>query len=52
MIKDNEALEFLVSSVIALSEDKKKQQELADNIGKLGINKADEIIAKEIISRL
>ncbi len=49
MIKDNEALELLVPSIIALSNDENKQQELKNNIGKLAITNADEIIAKEIL---
>ena len=49
MIKDNEALGQLVPSIIALSKDENKQQELIINIGKLGISNADELIAKEIL---
>lgn len=49
MIKDSEALELLVSSIIKLSEDDNKQQELKINIGKLAIKNADEIIATEIL---
>ena len=49
MIKDGEALELLVTSVIALSNDENKQQELKSNISKLAITNADEIIAKEIL---
>ena len=49
MIKDGEALELLVTSVIALSNDENKQQELKNNISKLAITNADEIIAKEIL---
>ena len=49
MIKDNEALNQLVPSIIALSKDENKQQELKSNISKLAISNADEIIAKEIL---
>ena len=49
MIKDNEALELLVPSIIALSKDDDKQQELKSNISKLAITNADEIIAVEIL---
>jgi len=49
MIKDTEALEQLVPSVIALAKDGSRQQELISNISKLAITNADEIIAKEIL---
>lgn len=49
MIKDNEALELLVPSIIELSKDENKQKELKSNISKLAINNADEIIATEIL---
>jgi UDP-N-acetylglucosamine--N-acetylmuramyl-(pentapeptide) pyrophosphoryl-undecaprenol N-acetylglucosamine transferase len=52
MIKDNEALDQLVPSIVALSKDENKQQELKSNISKLAISNADEIIAKEILSLL
>ncbi len=49
MIKDNETLSMLVPSIIALSKDENKQQELKSNISKLAITNADEIIATEIL---
>ncbi len=49
MIKDGAALTMLVPSIIALSKDENKQQELKSNISKLGITNADEIIATEIL---
>ena len=49
MIKDKEALEQLVPSVMALSKDGNRQQELIGNISRLAIANADEIIAKEIL---
>ena len=49
MIKDNDALTVLVPSIIALSKDENKQQELKSNICKLAITNADEIIATEIL---
>lgn len=52
MIKDNEALDQLVPAIIALSRDENKQQELKDNIGKLAVTNADEIIATEILNTL
>ncbi|MEO7307604.1 MAG: undecaprenyldiphospho-muramoylpentapeptide beta-N-acetylglucosaminyltransferase [Ferruginibacter sp.] len=52
MIKDNEALNLLVPSIIALSKDENKQQELKSNIGKLAITNADAIIATEILKSI
>jgi UDP-N-acetylglucosamine--N-acetylmuramyl-(pentapeptide) pyrophosphoryl-undecaprenol N-acetylglucosamine transferase len=50
MVKDNEALDKLVTAIISLSKSENKQQELIANISKLGITNADEIIAKEILN--
>jgi UDP-N-acetylglucosamine--N-acetylmuramyl-(pentapeptide) pyrophosphoryl-undecaprenol N-acetylglucosamine transferase len=52
MIKDNEALSQLVDSILALSQDEIKQQELKNNIGKLAVTNADEIIAAEILKSI
>jgi UDP-N-acetylglucosamine--N-acetylmuramyl-(pentapeptide) pyrophosphoryl-undecaprenol N-acetylglucosamine transferase len=52
MIKDSEALEQLVPSVIALLKDENKQQELKNNINNLAIANADEIIATEILKSI
>jgi len=49
MIKDSEALNMLVPSVIALSKDEDKQNKLKSNIAKLAAGNADEIIATEIL---
>ena len=49
MIEDSEALDKLVPAIINLSRDVEKQNELKNNISKLGIINADEIIAKEIL---
>ena len=49
MIKDRAALTMLVPSIIALSKDENKQNELKGNIGKLAVSNADEIIAGEIL---
>jgi UDP-N-acetylglucosamine--N-acetylmuramyl-(pentapeptide) pyrophosphoryl-undecaprenol N-acetylglucosamine transferase len=49
MIKDGEALTLLVPSIIELSKDENKQNELKSNIGKLAVSNADEIIAAEIL---
>ncbi len=49
MIKDREALALMVPSIIALAKDENKQEELKNNISKLAITNADEIIATEIL---
>ena len=49
LIKDNEAKEKLVDTIIALSKDEKKQNELKENIGKLAVTNADEVIAGEVL---
>ncbi len=49
MIEDSEALDKLVPAIISLSRDVEKQNELKNNISKLGIINADEVIAKEIL---
>lgn len=49
MIKDSEALNKLVPSIIALAKDENKQRELKNNIAKLAVSNADEVIAKEIL---
>jgi len=49
MVKDSEALNKLVPTIISLAKDELKQNELKTNIGKLGITNADEIIATEIL---
>jgi UDP-N-acetylglucosamine--N-acetylmuramyl-(pentapeptide) pyrophosphoryl-undecaprenol N-acetylglucosamine transferase len=52
MIEDNEAVKKIVSAIIELSKDEQKQQELKNNISKLSVVNADEIIATEIINSL
>jgi UDP-N-acetylglucosamine--N-acetylmuramyl-(pentapeptide) pyrophosphoryl-undecaprenol N-acetylglucosamine transferase len=52
LVKDSEAKEKLVSTVIALSKDLNLQKELKENIGKLAITDADEVIAREILKTL
>jgi UDP-N-acetylglucosamine--N-acetylmuramyl-(pentapeptide) pyrophosphoryl-undecaprenol N-acetylglucosamine transferase len=52
MVKDNEALEKLVSTIIRLSKNEQQQNELKTNISKLAITNADEIIAKEILNTI
>jgi UDP-N-acetylglucosamine--N-acetylmuramyl-(pentapeptide) pyrophosphoryl-undecaprenol N-acetylglucosamine transferase len=52
MVKDGEALDKLIATILNLSKDETKQIELTANIGKLGITNADEIIAKEILKAI
>lgn len=52
MVKDSEALDLLVITIIDLAADENKQHELQQNIGKLAINNADEIIATEILKEI
>ena len=52
MIKDNEALDKLVATIIDLSKQEQKQNELKNNIAKLAVTNADEIIAKEILNTI
>jgi UDP-N-acetylglucosamine--N-acetylmuramyl-(pentapeptide) pyrophosphoryl-undecaprenol N-acetylglucosamine transferase len=49
MVKDSEAIDKAVPMIIELSKNEAKQQELKNNIGKLAITNADEIIATEIL---
>ncbi|HXB44230.1 MAG TPA: undecaprenyldiphospho-muramoylpentapeptide beta-N-acetylglucosaminyltransferase [Puia sp.] len=52
LINDNDAKEKLVSTIIALAKDERKQNELKENIGKLAVTDADERIAKEILKSI
>ena len=52
MIRDNEAKEKLVRTAIDLTKDERRQEELKENIGKLAIRDADEIVAKEVLTIL
>lgn len=52
IVKDNEAKEKLVDTVIGLSKDETLQQILRTNIHALAITNADEIIAKEILKNI
>ncbi|WP_345212123.1 undecaprenyldiphospho-muramoylpentapeptide beta-N-acetylglucosaminyltransferase [Mucilaginibacter gynuensis] len=48
-VADRDAAEKLVDKTIELLNDKEKQKKLSDNIGKLAMPNADEVIAKEVI---
>jgi len=49
MIKDSEATEKLVPAVIALTRNEQQQNLLKENIAKLAITNADEVVAREIL---
>lgn len=52
MIKDDEALDRLVPTIIELSKNEQQQNELKKNIAKLAVINADEVIAKEILKSI
>jgi UDP-N-acetylglucosamine--N-acetylmuramyl-(pentapeptide) pyrophosphoryl-undecaprenol N-acetylglucosamine transferase len=52
MVKDDEAMQKLVPAIIELAQNFSKQEELKNNIAKLGVTDADQRIAKEIINAL
>lgn len=49
MVKDSEAKEKLVSSIISLATNEARQNELKQQIAKLGVREADRIIAEEVL---
>lgn len=49
LIKDSEAREKLVPTVIALARDDDRQRSLKENIAKLAVTDADEVVAKEVL---
>ena len=52
LIKDSEAKEKLVDTVLALSKDAEKQETLKTNIGRLAITDAGDRIAGEILKAI
>jgi UDP-N-acetylglucosamine--N-acetylmuramyl-(pentapeptide) pyrophosphoryl-undecaprenol N-acetylglucosamine transferase len=52
MIKDSEAFGELMEKTVSLAENKELRNELSDNISKLAVTNADEVIAREILSNL
>jgi UDP-N-acetylglucosamine--N-acetylmuramyl-(pentapeptide) pyrophosphoryl-undecaprenol N-acetylglucosamine transferase len=52
IVKDSEAMEKVVPTIIALAKDETKQNELKKNIGELGIVNADESIVDEVFKSL
>ena len=49
MIKDSEAKEKLVPAVIALARNEQQQNLFKENIGKLAVTNADEVVASEVL---
>lgn len=49
MVKDSEAKEKLVATVIELARNEQQQNMLRENIGRLAITNADEVVAGEIL---
>ena len=49
MIKDSAAKDKLVETVVQLAKDENKKNEFKENIAKLAITNADEIVAKEVL---
>ncbi|MCW3092663.1 MAG: UDP-N-acetylglucosamine--N-acetylmuramyl-(pentapeptide) pyrophosphoryl-undecaprenol [Ferruginibacter sp.] len=52
LISDKEALTKLVPTVISLAKDEQRQETLKENISKLAITNADEVIAAEILKTI
>lgn len=49
MVKDSEAKEKLVNTIIALANDEEKQTKLIQNIKPLGVSDADVVVATEVL---
>jgi UDP-N-acetylglucosamine--N-acetylmuramyl-(pentapeptide) pyrophosphoryl-undecaprenol N-acetylglucosamine transferase len=52
LVDDRDAGTDLVNEILTLAKDKTKQESLSENIGKLAITNADDIIASEILKTL
>ena len=52
LIKDSEAKEKLVPAVIALAKDIQQQNTFKENIGKLAVTNADEVVAAEVLKMI
>ncbi|HMH22252.1 MAG TPA: undecaprenyldiphospho-muramoylpentapeptide beta-N-acetylglucosaminyltransferase [Puia sp.] len=52
LVKDSEAVGLLVPTVIALAKDENRRSELKENIGRLAVTNADEVIAAEILKTI
>jgi UDP-N-acetylglucosamine--N-acetylmuramyl-(pentapeptide) pyrophosphoryl-undecaprenol N-acetylglucosamine transferase len=52
LVKDSEAKDALVSTAIALLKDEPRRRQLEENIGRLAVTNADEVIAGEILKKI
>lgn len=52
MVKDSEAINKVVPTIIELAKNEQEQNELKENIGKYAVVNADEMIAKEILKSI
>jgi UDP-N-acetylglucosamine--N-acetylmuramyl-(pentapeptide) pyrophosphoryl-undecaprenol N-acetylglucosamine transferase len=52
LVKDNEAKDKLVSTAIVLLKDEPRRRQLEENIGRLAVTDADEVIAREILAKI
>ena len=52
MVKDSEAIDKVVPTIIELAKSEQEQNELKGNIGKYAVVNADEHIAKEILKSI
>jgi len=52
IVKDSEAVEKAIPMILELSGNENKQMELKENIGRLAVVNADEIVAEEILKSL
>ena len=52
LVKDSEAKEKLVATAIGLLKDDARRRQLEENIGRLAVTNADEIIAEDILRRI
>jgi len=52
MVRDNEAMDKLVRTIIELAKNEQQQNQLKENIGKYAVTNADEYIASEILKSI
>lgn len=52
LVKDSEAKDKLVATAIALLKDEPRRRQLEENIGRLAVTNADEVIAREILAKI
>lgn len=52
LVKDSEAKDKLVATAIGLLKDEPRRRQLEENIGRLAVTNADEVIAREILASI